>query len=166
MPLNLRTLSIGALACALAACSDSTAPTAPQATVTVPAQSIAATTVTSGNLTMLQFTIPVEIENKGTVPLTFAYCASQVEARDADAWASAWMPSCAALDVFPLEIAPGERRDLTVAVGAVVAGPGGPAWHAGPTATEFRFVAGLMAPGMSGTIPMLPSNTFMLTTGN
>ena len=166
MPLNLRTLSIAALACMLAACADSTAPAAPRATVTVSAQSIAATTVTAGDLTTIRFTIPVQIENKGTVPLTFVYCASQVQARDTDAWASAWAPICATVLVVPEEIAPGERRDLTVDVGAVIAGPGGPAWHAGPTATEFRFVAGLVLPGTIGTIPMLPSNTFTLTTGN
>jgi hypothetical protein len=166
MPLNLRTLSIVALACTLAACSDSTAPTTPQATVTVPVQSIAATTVTSGGMTMIQFSIPVQIENKGTVPLAFVYCASQVQARDADAWAGAWSPICATVQTVPEEIAPGQRRDLTVAVGAVVAGPGGPAWHAGPTATEFRFVAGLVLPGTSGTIPQLASNTFMLTVAN
>jgi hypothetical protein len=162
MPLSRRTRHLVVLAFGVAACSDATTPGLPRATVTVPAQSLAVTTVPAGSVTWIEFTVPLRIDNTGSGPLTFEFCASRVEARAGDAWAAAWTPVCVADGAAPVVVPAGERREFTVSVRAAVQGPGGPAWVPGTTAGSYRFAAGLVAAGASGTIPVVPSNTFTL----
>jgi hypothetical protein len=162
MPLSRRTPYLVALASGLAGCSDSIAPRAPSASVTVQAQSLAVTTAPAGSVTWIEFTVPLRIDNTGSAPLTFELCASRVEARAADAWAAAWTPICLADRAAPLVIPAGERRELTVSVRAAAQGAGGPPWVPVTTAGSYRFAAGLVPAGANGNIPVVPSNTFTL----
>jgi hypothetical protein len=165
MPLSGRTSCFVVLASVLAACSDSTAPSLPRATVTVPAQSLAVTTVAAGSVTWIEFTVPLRIDNGGSSPLTFQLCASRVEAQASDAWAAAWTPVCVADGAAPVVVPAGNRRDVTVSVRAAIQGPGGPAWVPGSTAGSYRFAAGLLGVGASGAIPVVASNAFTLVGG-
>jgi hypothetical protein len=165
MPLSRRTSYLVVLASGLAACSDATSPAEPRATVTVQAQSLAVTTVPAGAVTWIEFTVPLRIDNAGPAALTFQFCASRVEAREGDGWSAAWTPVCAAERGAPITIPAGESRELGLTVQAAIQGPGGPPWRAGPTATSYRFAAGLMPAGASGLIPIVPSNTFSLAGG-
>ncbi len=165
MPLVRRTLAVAALA-AVAACSDSTGPIMTRAAVTVPAPSLTATSVTGGAVTWIRFSVPVHIENTGFVTLMYSPCFERVDVRTGDTWAAAWTPDCAATEWIPLEIPPGESRDVDVQVQAAVSGPGGPQWLAAPGASEYRFVALLGLPAVKGRIPEFVSNSFTLVGGN
>jgi len=155
-------LSLGLLAATLAACSGTTAPAEPRANVAVQAPSVVATTVTVAGVTWLEFTVPVLIANTGSVALTYSSCASWVEARAGDAWKAAYTPLCMLSADGDVVIPPGESLAFNVSVQASLSGPGGPPWLADPSATDFRFSAGLTAPGTSGRIPIVRSNVFTL----
>lgn len=162
MILNRRTLSLVALACGLAACSESTAPDDPDATVTVQAPSVAVTTVAAGEVTWIDFTIPLRIENTGSTSLTFVYCASRIEARAADGWSKAWSPVCLVESTLPVQIPPGAHLETSMTVRAAIGGPGGPTWSPGTTDGSYRFVAGLLPDGAGGIVPTVSSNSFTL----
>lgn len=165
MTLHRRTLSLVALACGLAACSESTAPDNLDATVTVQAQSVAVTTVAAGEVTWIDFTIPLRIENTGSTSLTFVYCASRIEARAADVWSKAWSPVCLVESTRPVRIPPGAYLETSMTVRAAVAGPGDPSWNVGTTDGSYRLVVGLLPDGTGGIIPTVPSNSFTLVSG-
>ena len=162
MILYRRTLSVIAVACALAACSDSTAPDEPGATVTVPAQSVAVTTVAVGDVTWIDFTVPLRISNTGSTSLTFVYCATRIEAQGNDGWSKAWSPACLVESTQPVRILPGAHLETSMTVRAAVAGPGGPPWSVGTTDGSYRVVAGLLPDGAGGKIPTVVSNSFTL----
>lgn len=165
MSLGRRSITFVALAAGLAACSDSTGPIMPRATVTVPAPSLAATTVTGGAVTWIRFTVPVHIENTGMSTLQYSPCGGRVDVRSGDTWTAAWTPNCSATEWIPLEIAPGESRDVDVMVDAAISGPGGPPWLAPTAAVEYRFVALLASSTTNGRIPEFASNSFTLVIG-
>lgn len=159
-----RTLAFVAIAAGIAACSDSTGPRTPNATVTVQASSLAATTVTVGTSSWLQFTVPVRIENKGSETLTYPNCAERVDARTATSWTPVWSPICLATAIYgPLEIPPGESREFTFPVQVAVSGPDVSPLPVAPVASVYRFVAFLAPPGTNGHIPEVASNSFTLT---
>lgn len=166
MVLARRMLPLAALVAGIAGCSDATGPRAPHATVTVQAPSLAATTVPAGAITWIHFTVPVRIDNTGTTTLAYSPCMVRVDARAGETWTAAWTPNCAAVDWVPLEILPGESRDISVVVDAALAGPGGPPWLASPSASEFRLVALLGSETTNGRIPEMASNSFTLVVAN
>ena len=167
MLLVRRTLTLVALVAGLAACSDSTGPRAPNATVTVQPTTLAATTVPGGATTWVQFTVPVRIENTGSTTLTLPFCADRVEARSEGTWITAWSPICMLTrDGVPLEIPPGESREFGETVQIPVSGPGTVPGLTAPGAIEFRFVESLANAGTTGRIPEVASNTFTLTIAN
>jgi hypothetical protein len=165
MPVSCRTLFPVALALASGACSRSTAPAEPSATVTVQRLTLTAAVRQAGSATRMEFSIPVRIDNLGPAPLTFHSCTSRVEAPAADKWTTVWQPICLAENAGPAEIPPGGSREFTVAVWATIEGPGAPRWLGADIGGTYRFVAGLVPRGIGGLIPTVPSNAFTLVSG-
>jgi len=162
MPLRGRTIFVVVATWAAEACSGTTDPRAARATVTVQRDTIEASRVVGGSVTWLQFTVPAAIHNAGSVSVTFSYCASVIEAPARGAWDAVWSPICALDSRAALEIAPGETREITVDVSAAVAGPGGPTWNSAAVDGTYRLAVGLVAAGLDGRIPQIPSNSFRL----
>jgi hypothetical protein len=157
-----RTLSF-LVACSLAACSNAAEPRRPNAVVTVQAPTLAAALRPGGSATWLDFTVPLTIRNAGSASFTFFVCGSRVEARSGNAWSTAWFPFCALGSSSPNDILPGETRTFTVRVTAAIEGAGAPDWTAPGIDGTYRFVAGLVVPGVSGLIPTVASNEFTLS---
>lgn len=166
MLLARRTLYLVSLI-ALAACSDASGPRAPSATVTVVGSPLVATTGVTGASTWIQFTVPLRIENTGTVTVAYKYCISRVDAHTASTWTAAWTTVCQPGTGFgPLEVPPGESRDVTETVSGIISGPGAPTWYAAPGASEYRFVPVLLSPDGKSLTPEVVSNSFTVTIGN
>jgi hypothetical protein len=128
----------------------------------------AALTVSEPSENSLDFTIPLPIHNAGSEAFTFVYCASRVEARNGDAWSRAWFPLCnlplaTSEPSSPNDILPGETRTFTVRVVAAIGGTPGSTWEVPGIDGSYRFVAGLIAPGVGGSIPTVASNEFTLS---
>src|SRR5262245_14974588 len=153
------------VACGLAACSHVTEPSRPNATVTVEATTLTASVIAGSNVTWLDFSVPLTIRNTGSVPITFAFCASRVEARSGDTWRTVWTPTCALASASINDIPPGESRTFNARVVGAVEGLGGPKWSSGDIEGAHRFVAGLILPGVGGLIPTVASNEFTLSFG-
>jgi hypothetical protein len=162
MTLIRRTFSL-LVACSLVACSNATEPKRPNAVVTVQTPALAATVTSGASVTWLQFTVPLTIRNAGSEAFTFYMCASRVEVRSGDTWSAAWAPICTAGSSSPNDILPGESRTFSVLVMAAMEGPGGPDWTASGIDGSYRFVAGLIVPGVGGLIPTVASNEFTLS---
>jgi hypothetical protein len=159
MTLVGRTLAL-LVACGLVACSNATEPRRPNAIVTVQSPALTASGLSENRL---DFTIPLTIHNAGSEPFTFVYCASSVEARNGDAWSRAWFPLCAVEGSSPNDVLPGETRTFTVRVVAAIGGFPGSTWEAPGIDGSYRFVAGLIVPGVGGSIPTVASNEFTLS---
>lgn len=167
MLLIRRTSYVVALAFLAGACSDSTGPAQPRASVSVQTQSLAVTTTVAGSVTWINFTVPLRIHNAGSTVLNFDACASRIEARSGNDWNSAWSPICVAMGNSQSAIPAGEAREFSVTVVAATQGPGGPMWRASTVAGSYRFVAGVIpTDGVTRIIPTVASNTFELTAGN
>lgn len=164
MTLASRTLFF-LVACGLAACSQSTEPSRPDAVVTVQAPTLAASVDSGGSVTWLDFTVPVNIHNAGSESFTFEICASRVEARSGATWSTAWSPICFLGSSSSNDVRPGETRAFTVRVVGALEGSGGPKWTARGTDGAYRFVAGLITPAGRGPIPLVTSNEFTLSVG-
>ena len=148
-----------------AACSDATAPIEARATVTVP-DTLVTNSLSSSTAQWMQFTMPITIRNTASVPLTFAYCASHIEVQNGGTWTNIWSPICALSSEAKLPILPGETRMVSMTFTASVAGNGGPRWDNISIDGTYRFLAGLIPDGFSGTIPTISSNAFVLKQGN
>jgi hypothetical protein len=166
MPLRGRTTFAMVVTWAATACASATEPSAPRATVTVQRDTIVASRVVGGSVTWIRFTVPAAIHNGGSVSLTYPYCVSVIEAPARGVWGVVWSPICALGSKTDLEIAPGETRQISVDVSAAVAGPGGPTWGSASVDGTYRLAVGLVAAGLDGRIPQIPSNPFTLVDGS
>ena len=151
-----------ALALLVAACSQTTGPASPQATVTVQRESVPVAMISAGSVTRIEFTIPVSIHNAGPKPLTYVLCASGLELRAGIEWSRVWTPICSAETDTPLAIPAGGRREFALSVSASMQGPGGPEWGGDGISGTYRLVAGLMPSGVEGVVPTVASNAFTL----
>jgi len=149
----------------LAACSDATAPIEARAIVTVP-DTLVTTPLSSSAAQWMQLTIPISIRNTASVPLTFAYCASSIEAQNGGSWTNVWSPICALSSEARLPILPGETRVVSMPLAAAIAGNGGPVWGTSSVEGTYRVLAALIPEGFSGTIPTFSSNPFVLKQGH
>ncbi|MDB4889292.1 MAG: hypothetical protein JWL61_1147 [Gemmatimonadetes bacterium] len=165
MSTRRHTLIAAALALLGAACSDVTAPIEVRATVVVP-DTLVTSQLASSNAQWIQFTLPVSIRNTSSVPLTFSFCGSGIEVRSGDAWSNVWSPYCLLSSESEAPIAPGETRQVTMTITAAVGGAGGPMWGSTSVSGTYRLEAALLADGLSGTIPTISSNAFILKQGN
>jgi hypothetical protein len=166
MPLRGRTTFVMVVTLAGTACSSATEPSAPRATVTVQRDTIVASRVVGGGVTRIRFTVPAAIHNAGPVSLTYPFCAAFIEAPARGVWDVVWSPSCVLGSSTDLEIAPGETRQIAVEVSAAVAGPGGPTWGSAAVDGTYRLAVRLVAAGLTGRIPQVPSNPFTLVDGS
>ena len=162
MLLSRRAVCIAVVGVATAGCSSPTSPRVPVATVEVQRDTVVAALVPAGAVTWLRFSASVAIHNAGRAPITYADCATTVEAPNGAAWETVWSPVCALSSPGGLEIPVGETREVTVSVGAAIAGPGFPVWGRESVAGTYRFTAGLIYAGAGGRISRITSNTFTL----
>jgi len=160
-----QTLIAAALVVLAAACSETTAPIEARAIVTVP-DTLVTRPMSSSNAQWMQLTIPVSIRNTASVPLTFSYCASSIEAQNGGSWTNVWSPICALSSEASLPILPGETRVVSMPLAAVIAGNGGPVWGTSTVEGTYRVLAALVPEGFSGIIPTVSSNAFVLRQGN
>ena len=138
-------------------CDVSTAPRSQPVTVAVTADTIVAGLNIYGAVTWLQFTLPVEIHNGGTVAMSLDYCSVSVDEPSGTDWTKVWAPICAVEGTTANTVAPGETKVITWQVEAAVGGPGGPKWGSPTLSGTHRFS---LATAAFGT---LASNTFTIS---
>lgn len=127
MRIRERTLIIAVLLCAITAggCTLFTGPKSHPVTISVTPETLAADVRQAGDITWLEFTIPVSIHNGQSSGLPIDFCLASVQ--DASG-AVVWAPLCSAIATTTPTIAPGETKTYQWQVVAAIRGPGGPKW--------------------------------------
>jgi hypothetical protein len=155
--LLVATLLVLGTACA----GDTMAPIEVRASVVVP-DTLSARHMPAATAQWIQVSMPVSIRNTSSVPLSFMYCASSIEAESGGSWTSVWSPYCLLTQNSASPILPGETRVVQLSVDAAISGNGGPMWGDGTLTGRYRLSAALLPDGYSGVIPKITSNTFTL----
>ena len=158
MPFARRSIAIILLAAGGASCATPSAP-ALSASVRVRVAEVVATRVMAGAVTWIHFTVPLTVENHGATDFRSVSCAAAVDVLVNARWTRAWSPVCAAAsgDIIPA----GATRNLDIAVGAAVSGPGAPTWSGSPGA-QYRVSLGVLTDRVDGELPRLTSNSFTI----
>ncbi len=136
--------AIAASAIATAGCTLFTGPksNASKIAISVTSDTIVAGERPAGDVTWLQFTIPISIHNGQSGALTVDLClASVIAANGADAWD----PICAAGTLMLPTIAPGATSTFQLPVTAALSGPGNPKWGSQTVDGTYRVRLGLGA---------------------
>jgi hypothetical protein len=164
---SARTIIGLAVAFGALACSDSTGPATPKATVTVGADIIGVTRKISGTSSWLDFSIPVMVTNHGMFPIEQPDCVFRVESLAGNEWKTTYNPICALTStvVGSRTILPGETREFMMRVFASVEGTSNPQWKAPAVDGTYRVSVGLMPPSDGGPIPFVASNSFEIREG-
>ena len=141
-------------------CDVSTAPRSQPVTVAVTADTIVAGLNIYGAVTWLQFTLPVEIHNGGTVAMTIDYCSVSVDEPSGTDWTKVWAPICTVdgtTGATANTVAPGATKTIPWQIAAVVSGPGRPTWASPTVNGTYRFSLTTEALGT------FTSNTFAIS---
>jgi hypothetical protein len=149
------------LAAGTACADDTTAPIDVRATVVVP-ETLSTRQTPTATVQWIDVSMPVSIHNTSSVPLSFFYCGSAIEAESGGSWKSVWSPVCALSQETSSPILPGETRVVEFSVNATISVNDGPMWGDGTLSGRYRLSAALLPDGYSGTIPRIASNTFTL----
>jgi hypothetical protein len=106
-------------------CTLFTGPKSHPITMSVTSDTLVAGVRPAGDVTWLQFTIPVSIHNGNSAPLTVDVCLASVEDPNGTI---VWAPICFLEGVTSPTIAPGATQTYQWSVMAAVSGPGNPKW--------------------------------------
>ena len=162
-----RTLAGLAMVFGALACSDSTGPATPNATVVVPADIIGVERHDNGTASWIDFSVPVMVTNHGLFPIDQPNCVYRIESLSGGEWKTTYFPACllSSLAGTDRQIGPGETREFKLSVFANVDGSGSPQWDAPAVDGTYRMAVGLMPPSRGGAIPFIASNPFEIREG-
>jgi hypothetical protein len=124
--------------------------------------SVVATRVQAGQATYITVSVPVAIHNADAQPVTFFYCASHIQARTGGEWDAVLVPVCSGSGTT-LEIAPGDTRHFSFSVTESIAAGALPRWGSATIDGIYRLRVGLLHASRYGHIPLVASNTFVVT---